>query len=155
MLNWLVIGIGDITTRRVIPGIQAESRSRLCGIVTRDPAKAAQFGARVWPNLDEALVDSAIHAVYVATPVFLHATQTIQALRAGKHVLCEKAMAMNQAEARSMVQVGEESGKTFGVAYYRRMYPKVQLAQHLLEAGAIGKPVLAELTSHAWFDGTG
>jgi predicted dehydrogenase len=155
MLNWLVIGIGDITTRRVIPGIQAESRSRFHGIVTRDPAKAAQFGVRVWPNLDEALADSAIDAVYVATPVFLHAPQTIQCLRAGKHVLCEKPMAMNEAEARSMVTAAEQSGKTFGVAYYRRCYPKVQQAKQLIEQGAIGKPVFAELTNHMWFDGSG
>jgi len=155
MLNWLVIGIGDITTRRVIPGIQAESRSQLYGIVTRDLAKATQFGVRVWPNLDEALADSAIHAVYVAAPVFLHAPQTIQSLRAGKHVLCEKPMAMNEAEARTMVRAAEETGKTFGVAYYRRSYPKVQRAKQLIEQGAIGKPVFAELTNHMWFDGGG
>ena len=155
MLNWIVIGIGDIATRRVIPAIQAEPRSRLYGVVTRDPAKAAPFGVRVWPTLDEALADPEVHAVYVGTPVFLHAPQTIQSLRAGKHVLCEKPMAMNEAEARNMVQVADETRKTFGVAYYRRSYPKVQRAKHLLAAGAIGKPVLAELTSHAWFDGQG
>ncbi len=155
MLNWIVIGVGDITTRRVIPGIQAEPRSSLYGIVTRDPAKAAQFGVRVWNTLDEALSDSAVNAVYVATPVFLHAPQTIQSLRAGKHVLCEKPMAMNEPEARTMVRVAEECGKTLGVAYYRRCYPKVQRAKQLLEQGAIGKPVFAELTNHMWFDGTG
>jgi len=53
------------------------------------------------------------------------------------------------------VQAGEQSGRTFGVAYYRRTYPKVQRAKQLLEAGAIGKPVIAELTSHGWFDGRG
>jgi 1,5-anhydro-D-fructose reductase (1,5-anhydro-D-mannitol-forming) len=155
MLNWLVIGIGDITTRRVIPGIRAESRSRLYGIVTRDAAKATQFGVRVWPNLDEALADTAIHAVYVATPVFLHAPQTIQSLRAGKHVLCEKPMAMNEAEARTMVRAADETEKTLGVAYYRRCYPKVQRAKQLIEQGAIGKPLFAELTNHMWFDGGG
>lgn len=155
MLNWIVIGIGDITTRRVIPGIQAESRSSLYGIVTRDPAKGAQFGVRVWNTLDAALSDPAVNAVYVATPVFLHAPQTIQSLRAGKHVLCEKPMAMNEAEARTMVRVAEECGKTLGVAYYRRCYPKVHRAKQLIEQGAIGKPVFAELTNHMWFDGTG
>jgi 1,5-anhydro-D-fructose reductase (1,5-anhydro-D-mannitol-forming) len=159
MLNWIVIGIGDIATRRVIPAIQAESRSRLNGLVTRDPAKATPYGVRVWKTLDEALADPAVqnevHVVYVGTPVFLHATQTIQCLRAGKHVLCEKPMAMNDAEACSMVKVSEESGKQFGVAYYRRCYPKVQRAKHLLEAGAIGTPVVAELANHMWFDGTG
>ena len=155
MLNWIVIGIGDIATRRVIPAIQAEPRSRLYGLVTRDPAKACPFGVRVWASLDEALADPEVHAVYVGTPVFLHAPQTIQSLRAGKHVLCEKPMAMNEAEARTMLDAAEQSGKTFGVAYYRRCYPKVQRAKQLLAAGAIGKPVLAELTCHGWFDGTG
>ncbi|HZR29042.1 MAG TPA: Gfo/Idh/MocA family oxidoreductase, partial [Terriglobales bacterium] len=74
---------------------------------------------------------------------------------AGKHVLCEKPMAMNEAEARLMVRAAEESGKTLGIAYYRRTYPKVQRAKKLMEAGAIGKPLVAELTSHAWFDGEG
>jgi 1,5-anhydro-D-fructose reductase (1,5-anhydro-D-mannitol-forming) len=154
-LNWIVIGIGDISTRRVIPAIQAEPRSRLYGLVTRDPAKAALYEARTWTSLEEALTDSAVQAVYVATPVFLHAPLTIQSLRAGKHVLCEKPMAMNEAEAQSMVRAAEESGRTLGVAYYRRTYPKLKRAKQLLESGAIGKPVLAELTSHGWFDGEG
>jgi len=155
MLNWIVIGIGDIATRRVIPAIQSEKRSQLYGLVTRDPAKAAPYGVRVWATLDEALADNEVHAVYVGTPVFLHAPQTIQALRAGKHVLCEKPMAMNENEARAMVQSAEQSGRILGVAYYRRTYPKVQRAKQLLAAGVIGKPVVAELTSHMWFDGTG
>src|SRR5579864_3782220 len=133
MLNWIVVGIGDISTKRVIPAIQAEPRSRLYGLVTRDAAKAARFEARVWTSLDEALSDSAVQAVYVATPVFLHATQTIASLRAGKHVLCEKPMAMNEAGARSMLDAAAASGKTLGVAYYRRCYPKVQRAQRLIE----------------------
>jgi 1,5-anhydro-D-fructose reductase (1,5-anhydro-D-mannitol-forming) len=152
MLNWIVIGIGDIATRRVIPAIQAEPRGLLYGLVTRDPAKAAPYNTRVWTTLDEALLDPGVEAVYVATPVFLHAPQTIQSLRAGKHVLCEKPMAMNEDEARSMVQTAEESGRILGVAYYRRTYPKLRRAKQLLEAGVIGKPVLAELTSHGWFD---
>jgi len=155
MLNWIVIGIGDITTRRVIPAIQSEPRSRLYGLLTRDPAKATQFGAKTWASLEQALSDPAVQAVYVGTPVFLHASQTIQALRAGKHVLCEKPMAMNEAEARTMLSAAQQSGKLFGVAYYRRYYPKVQRVRQLLEAGAIGKPVFAELTNHMWFDGTG
>jgi predicted dehydrogenase len=152
MLNWIVIGIGDIATRRVIPAIQAETRSELHGLVTRDAGKAAPYYTRSWTSLDEALSDPAVNAVYVATPVFLHAPQTVQSLRAGKHVLCEKPMAMNEAEARSMVLAAEESRRTLGVAYYRRTYPKLHRAKQLLDGGAIGKPVFAELTSHGWFD---
>jgi predicted dehydrogenase len=159
MLNWIVIGVGDIATRRVIPAIQSEPRSNLYGLVTRDPAKAAPFSTRAWATLDQALADPEVQrevdAIYVGTPVFLHAPQTIQSLRAGKHVLCEKPMAMNEPEARTMLQVAKERGKTFGVAYYRRTYLKVQRAKQLLAAGAIGQPVVAELTNHMWFDGTG
>jgi len=152
MLNWVVIGIGDIATRRVIPAIESQPGSRLYGLVTRDPAKAAAYHARVWSTLDEALSDPAVHAVYIATPVFLHAPQTIQSLKAGMHVLCEKPMAMNAVEAGSMVRAAEQTARTFGVAYYRRMYPKLQRAQQLIGAGAIGVPVIAELTSHGWLD---
>jgi predicted dehydrogenase len=110
---------------------------------------------RAWTSLDEALADPAVHCVYIATPVFLHAPHTIAALRAGKHVLCEKPMAMDVAEARAMVAAGKESGKVLGISYYRRTYPKVLRAKTLIESGAIGKPVIAELTNHGWFDGTG
>jgi predicted dehydrogenase len=64
-------------------------------------------------------------------------------------------MAMNESEARTMVQAAGETGRTFGVAYYRRAYPKVLRARQLVDAGAIGKPVVAELSSQMWFDGTG
>lgn len=154
-LNWIVIGVGDIARRRVIPAIQAEARSRLRGVVTSDPKKAEVLGCCCWSSLDQALRDSSIDIVYIATPVFLHAPQTLQSLAAGKHVLCEKPMAMNEADARTMVEAGARSGKTFGVAYYRRCYPKVQRAKQLIEAGVIGKAVFAELTNHFWFDGQG
>lgn len=153
MLNWIVIGIGDISARRVIPAIQAEPRSRLYGIVTRDPAKASPYSAKTWTDLSHALSDNATNAVYVATPVFLHAPQTIAALNAGKHVFCEKPMAMNEAEARSMIEAAKQNDRRLAIAYYRRAYPKVQRAKQLLAAGAIGQPVFAELTCHAWFDG--
>jgi predicted dehydrogenase len=150
-LNWLVIGVGDITTRRVIPAIRAEPRSNLYGVVSRDRAKGKKFADRVWTDLAEALHDPAVGAVYVATPVFLHAPQSIAALRAGKHVLCEKPVAMNYSEAAQMVSAAQEAGKTLGIAYYRRMYPKLQRARDLLAQGAIGRPVLAEINCHDWF----
>jgi predicted dehydrogenase len=151
MLRWLVIGIGDISRRRVLPGILAEPRSRLAGIVTRDPRKAEPYGVPAWPDLNRALAEADAHAAYVATPVFLHAPQSIACLRAGLHVLCEKPMARHYAEACSIGGAAEEAGRLLGVAYYRRMYPKVRRAVELMEAGAIGRPFLAEAASHGWF----
>src|SRR4051812_10719020 len=124
MVDWLLAGLGDISTKRVLPAILAEPRSRLAGIVTRNPAKASSFGVPTWPDLDSALAASAATAVYIATPVFLHAPQTIAALHAGRHVLCEKPMALNYAEATAMAQAARETGRTLGIAYYRRKYPK-------------------------------
>jgi predicted dehydrogenase len=155
MLNWLVIGVGDITTKRVLPAILAEPRSKLSGIVTRDARKAEAYGVPAWSDLEEALAQSAADAVYVATPVFLHAPQSILCLRAGRHVLCEKPMAMNYAEALSMEQAAREAGRILGIAYYRRLYPKVNRAKELIGQGAIGRPVFAEATSHDWFNPVG
>ena len=151
-LNWLVIGIGDITTKRVIPAILEEKRSRLQAVLTREPAKAERYGVKAYADLETALRASEVNAVYVASPVFLHAPQTMASLRAGKHVLCEKPMAMNYREAQEMVQVARETGRTLGVAYYRRTYPKVERARQLLREGAIGQPVLAYLCCHDWFN---
>jgi 1,5-anhydro-D-fructose reductase (1,5-anhydro-D-mannitol-forming) len=154
VLNWLLIGIGDIATRRVIPALQAEPRSQLYGVVTRDPAKGQRYAPRVWTELEPALSDPAIDAVYVATPVALHGPQTVAALAAGRHVLCEKPMAMNYAEGTAMIAAARAAGKLLGVAYYRRLYPKLVRAQALLAEGAIGQPVLAEINCHDWFADT-
>jgi len=151
MLSWVVVGIGDITTKRVIPAILAEPRSCLYGVVSRDPEKGRRYAGRVWSNLDDALSDPEVHAVYVATPVALHAPQTIAALGAGKHVLCEKPTAMDYAEACRMTRAAREAGRTLGIAYYRRMYPKLQRARQLVADGAIGRPVLAEINCHDWY----
>ena len=151
MLRWLLVGIGDIATKRVLPAILAEPRSQLVGIVTRTLAKAERYAVPSWTDLDAALAQSAADAVYISTPVFLHAPQTIAALRAGKHALCEKPMALSYAEALGMQQAAVETGCTLGVSYYRRLYPKVARAKELMESGAIGRPVFAAATAHDWF----
>jgi len=150
-LNWVVVGIGDITTRRVIPAILEEPRSVLYGVVTRDPAKAEPYQCKAWTTLEEALADPAVDAVYVATPVAMHAPQTVAALAASKHVLCEKPMALNLQEARVMSAAARNAERLLGIAYYRRTYPKVHRVRDLLAQGVIGRPVLAYLEAHDWF----
>jgi len=150
-LSWLVVGVGDISTKRILPAILAEPHSLLVGIVTRDSTKAGPYGVPAWETLDAALAACPADAIYIATPVYVHAAQTIAALRAGRHVLCEKPMAMDYQQALTMQQAAEEASRTLGVAYYRRLYPKVERARQLLAAGAIGRPVFAEATCHDWF----
>lgn len=153
MLNWLVIGVGDITRKRVIPAIRSEPRSRLHAILTRDARKVEAYaGVRAYTSIEDALSDTAIDAVYVASPVCYHAPQTIAGLRAGKHVLCEKPTAMNYAEAQSMVAAAREHNRLFAVAYYRRLYPKLIRAKQLIAEGTIGQPLLAEANCHGWLE---
>jgi 1,5-anhydro-D-fructose reductase (1,5-anhydro-D-mannitol-forming) len=151
-VKWAVVGVGDIARKRVIPAILVEPESELYGLVTRDARKAEAYpGARVWNTLDDALCDDAVGAVYIATPVALHAPYAIAALRAGKHVLCEKPMAMTYAEAQAIAKAA--GGKTnLGVAYYRRLYPKLLRLRELLREGAIGQPVFAEANCHTWLN---
>jgi len=150
-VNWILAGMGDIARRRVIAAIQAEPRSNLYGFVTRDRAKAQAYpGARAWAKVEEAVADPAVDAVYIALPVAMHANATIAALRAGKHVLCEKPMAMNFAQSEQMVAEARASGRFLGVSYYRRLYPKLIRARQLVKEGAIGRPLLAEANCHSW-----
>lgn len=150
-VNWVVAGIGDIARKRVIPAIQVERRSTLYGFVTRDRAKAEPFqGARAWTRIEEAVADPAVDAVYVALPVALHAETVTAALGAGKHVLCEKPMAMNFAQAERMVAEAAAAQRLLGVAYYRRLYPKLIRTRQLIAEGAIGRPLLAEANCHGW-----
>ena len=150
-LRWVIAGIGDIARRRVIAAIQVEPRSLLSGFVTRDAVKAREFpGTKAWATIEEAAADPDVDAVYIALPVALHASAAITALRAGKHVLCEKPMALNFAQARQMVIEGRASGRLFGVSYYRRLYPKLVRARQLVAEGAIGRPLLAEANCHVW-----
>jgi predicted dehydrogenase len=150
-VNWVVAGIGDIARKRVIPAIQSEPRSTLYGFATRDPAKAASYpGTRTWPSIDEAVADASVDAVYIALPVAMHAEAAVTALRAGKHVLCEKPMALNLSRAVDMIAAAHAGPGFLGVSYYRRLYPKLIRAKQLIAEGAIGQPLLAEANCHGW-----
>jgi predicted dehydrogenase len=106
----------------------------------------------VFTTLEEALHDAAVEAVDVASPVALHAEQTIASLTAGKHVLCEKPVALNYTQAKSMVGAANATGRLLGIAFYRRLYPKLIRAKQLIAEGAIGKPVMAFVSSHGWLE---
>jgi predicted dehydrogenase len=157
MVGWAVVGIGDITTKRVLPAIADEPRSKVRAIVTRNPEKnrevCEKFGAeRVCTTLEEALADPQVTAVYVATPVALHYPQTMAALAAGKHVLCEKPTALHVEQVETMIATAKAADRHFGVAFYRRLYPALGRARELMRQGAIGQPTLVWVTCHGWFN---
>ncbi len=156
-LRWGLIGCGDISRKRVAPALRdlptcefvAVSRAR--AELAREFAQ--EFGARKWhPRWEDLIADPEIDSVYVATPVYLHAEQTIAAAEAGKHVLCEKPMAMDVEQCDRMIDACRSNGVKLGVAYYRRFYPVIRRIKELLESGELGKPVLIQINAFEWFN---
>jgi predicted dehydrogenase len=156
-VRWGLIGCGDISRRRVAPALRD---SALCELVAVSRAQAqlaesfaSEFGARRWyPEWQQLLMDYEIDAIYVATPVHLHAEQTIAAAEAGKHVLCEKPMALNAAECDRMIAACRSNDVKLGIAYYRHFYPVVHRIKELLNSGELGVPIIVQVNAFEWFD---
>jgi predicted dehydrogenase len=152
-----LVGAGDIAVKRVAPALVAAERSQLVAVSRKQPQLAEEFaqhfGARRWhADWRDLVRDDEIDAVYVAAPVQLHAPITIAAAEAGKHVLCEKPMALSVDECDRMIHRADASGVKLGIAYYRHLYPLVQRVKRLLADGAIGAPVIAQLEAFERFD---
>lgn len=156
-LNWGLIGCGDIARKRVAPALRDLADGELVAVNRAHSelaeAFAKEFGARRWYRAwRELLADEEVEAVYLATPVNLHAEQTIAAAEAGKHVLCEKPMALNVAECDRMIAACQAHGVKLGIAYYRHFYPVIQRVKELLTRGEIGQPVLAQINAFERFN---
>jgi len=157
VLKWALIGAGDIATRRIAPALRDLENCELVS-VSRSRSELAQefaeqFGASKWfADWREQVTDREIDAVYIATPVYLHAEQVITAAEAGKHVLCEKPMALNVNECDEMIAACKANGVKLGVAYYRRFYPNVIRAKEIIESGEIGKVSVAQINAFEYFD---
>jgi len=150
VLRWGLIGCGDIAGKRVAPALRDLDNCRLIAVnrAQHDLAEqfAREFGAGRWyGDWRDLLQDEEIDAVYIATPPNLHAEQTIAAAEAGKHVICEKPMALDAQECRRMIAACREGGVRLSVAYYRHFYPVVRRVKQILDSGEIGKVVLAEI----------
>lgn len=156
-LRWGLVGCGDIARRRVAPALRDLESCELVAVSRADASRAeafaAEFGARRWhADWRELVRDPEVEAVYVATPVHLHAEQAVAAAEAGKHVLCEKPMALSAAECVRMNAAAEANGVRLGVAYYRRFYPAVGRVAEILRSGEIGTAVVAQLNAFERFD---
>lgn len=156
-LRWGLIGCGDIARKRVTPALRDLNNCDLVAVSRADSSRAEpfarEFGVSKWYSTWQELVaDEEIEAVYVATPVDLHAEQAIAAAETGKHVLCEKPMALNVADCDRMIACCEINNVKLGVAYYRHFYPVVSRIKDIIASGEIGKPVIAQANAFEEFD---
>ena len=148
IIKWGLIGCGDIAQKRVAPAICTLEGHRIEAIARKNPNRLGEFAEkfgveRTFGRAEELIENSQIDAVYLATPVNLHLQHTVLAAKAGKHVLCEKPMALDSPECDSMIEACEKAGVLLGVAYYRRFYPAVETIKAMLAGGALGIPILA------------
>ena len=149
--RWLLIGTGDIVRKRVASAL-GKNLVGICG--GRDRAAEIAREKRipeVFENFEVALRKTSANAVYVATPVFRHSDVATKALHAGKHVLVEKPLGLNGANARQMVDAAQASGLIAGCAYYRRCFPRFDHLSRLLKSGNLGKIVQVRTCNWSWF----
>lgn len=144
MINWGIIGCGDVCEKKSGPAFYKIEGSALVAVMRRNRQKAADFAhrhnvSRFYTSAEELLADSDLQAVYIATPPYLHMQYALQALKARKTVYVEKPMAMTYAECQQMAQVAQENNQKLYVAYYRRSLDYFLKVKQLIENGSIGK----------------
>jgi D-xylose 1-dehydrogenase (NADP+, D-xylono-1,5-lactone-forming) len=143
-VSWGILGCAGIAERALIPAIRGSANGRLAGIASRDARKArawaARFGiAKAYGDYAALLDDPGIDAVYAPLPNHLHCEWSVRAARAGKHVLCEKPMAMNAGEARRMAAAADRAGVLLMEAFMYRFHPRLERVLRLISAGAVGE----------------
>lgn len=142
-LRWGVLGCAGIAMRSVIPGILHSERGELLAIASRDQTRAQEtaerFGVeRSYGSYEALLADPDIDAVYIPLPNHLHKPWTIKAAQAGKHILCEKPLALDAQEAQEMVQACEQAGVHLAEAFMYRHHPRYALIRDIIASGEIG-----------------
>jgi predicted dehydrogenase len=143
-LRWGVLGVAKIAVQKVIPAMQAARRCEVVAIASRDETRAREAAARLgieraYGSYDALLADPGIDAVYIPLPNHLHVPWTTHAAEAGKHVLCEKPIALNAAEARTLLDVRDRTGVRIQEAFMIRTHPQWRRAKALVDSGELGE----------------
>ena len=150
-MNWGILGAGSVAQRRVLPAISALDGHAISGLMVRDQGRAdllaKQFGAeRAYDRVEDLVADSDTDAIYVSSPLNLHLEHVLKATAAGKHVLCEKPMAMSADQCTQMISACSDAGVTLGVCFVLRGWPIYQRIKRLIEDGHFG--TLIQLRAH-------
>ena len=143
-VKWGILSTANIARTQFLPALMDAHNAVLHAVGSRNLEKArevaARFGAsQAYGSYEELLRDPEIEAVYIPLPNSMHKAWTIKALRAGKHVLCEKPMALNVEECDEMLQAAEEEGRLFMEAFMYRFHPQIRKTEELLREGRIGE----------------
>ena len=148
---WGVLGAANIAIKKVIPGMERCAASRVAAIASRDVHKAQHAARslgipRAYGTYEELLADPEIEVVYIPLPNHLHVPWTMRAAEAGKHVLCEKPIALSASEARTLLAVRDRTGVQIGEAFMVRTHPQWLRVRQMVQEGRIGE--LRLITGH-------
>ncbi len=148
--GWGILGCGRIADGRIAPAINASDNADLIAFCSRSIEKASEFAgrhnaARGYDDLADLIEDPEVDAVYVATPNANHKDDTLALLAGGKHVLCDKPLAMSAEDAEEMCEAAAAAGKLLGVAHQMRYFPHLAAVKELIDSGQLGKLMLLRM----------
>lgn len=154
-VRWGVIGCAGIALTRTIPeGFLPAQNAELVAVLNRTADKttevAKRFSAKPAADIDD-LLSSGVDAIYIASPVHLHREHVLRSLAAGKHVLCEKPLALSVAEAEEMTAAACARGLQLGTAFMMRFHAQHRAALELIRTGRLGHPVFARAQLGFWY----
>jgi predicted dehydrogenase len=155
-VRWGVLGAANIATQKVIPAMQRGECSEVVAIASRDRVKAASAAAelgiaRAYGSYEELLADAEVEAVYNPLPNHLHVPWSIRAAEAGKHVLCEKPIALSVAECQTLIAARDRAGVKIGEAFMVGTHPQWLRARELARSGEVGE-MRAVVTAFSYFN---
>ncbi len=148
MAGYAIVGLGYYATQIIMPQFANCKQSRVTALVSGDPVKAKRFAEEYgvpersiynYQNFDRIRDNPDVDVVYVVLPVSMHAEYTIRAAQAGKHVLCEKPMAVSSAECEAMITACRKAGKKLMIGYRSHFEPHNLHAMRLRREGVLGK----------------
>lgn len=150
-----ILGCGRIVHRGLIPGILGSNRAVLHALASERPGVAQEWATthnvpKAYDNYKAVLADPEVDAVYIPCTGELHRHWTIAAAKAGKHVLCEKPLALTVAESEEMIDACQEAGVILQEAFMWRHHPRAKHARELVRSGAIGQ--LRQIVASFSFD---
>jgi 1,5-anhydro-D-fructose reductase (1,5-anhydro-D-mannitol-forming) len=149
-VGWGLIGASTIASEWMVDAIRAQPGNDVVAVMSADPARGRAYADKhripaSYSDLAALLADPAVRAVYVSTTNELHSAQVLAAAAAGKHVLCEKPLALDLASARGMVAACAAAGVVLGTNHHLRNAATHRKIRELIEDGAIGRPLFARV----------
>ena len=150
MLRWGLIGASTIGREWMVPAIEAEPDSTVAAVASSSAERARRYAdelgiPKAYPSVADLLAEPIIDAVYISTTNEWHEPQVLAAVAAGKHVLCEKPLALSVASARRMVAAAVAAGVVLGTNHHLRNAATHRKMRELIQSGAIGRPLAARV----------